>query len=139
MWDKETGLYYDCARHYDPMVFCSEDYNLYRYVQSNPVRWTDPSGLASILPSLPPKKPREGCGDAKTDCIVPDLYPEACKSHDNCYSTPGKTRAQCDNEFWWNMFVESGPSPNVVGPTFYWTAVRIWGGSAYVRAQGAKK
>ena len=147
-WDKETGLYYYRARYYDPMDgrFIQKDpigfmggINLYGYVQNNPVNWTDPSGLASIRPPLPPKKPGDGCGDEKTDCIVPDLYPGACKAHDECYSTPGKTRAQCDNEFWWNMFVESGPSPNVIVPTFYWAAVRTWGGSAFMRAQGAAR
>jgi len=109
------------------------------YTENNPVNWTDPSGLASILPPLLPKKPGDGCGDEQTDCIVPDLYPGACKAHDECYSMPGKTRAQCDNEFWWNMFVESGPSPNVIVPAFYWAAVRTWGGSAFMRAQGAAR
>ncbi len=33
------------------------------------------------------------------------------------------------------MFVESGPWPNVVGPTFYWGFVRAFGGSAYDAAQ----
>ena len=109
------------------------------YVQNNDINWIDPSGLSAFFPRLPPKKPGEGCGDEETDCIVPDLYPDACKAHDNCYSTPGKTRAQCDNEFWWNMFVESGPSPNILGPTFYYGAVRLRGGTAFDRARGAKR
>lgn len=147
-WDKETGLYYYRARYYDPMEgrFISKDpigflggINLYTYVQNNSINWTDPTGLAPKLPTLPPKKPGDGCGDAKTDCLVPDLYPGACKAHDECYSTPGKTKAQCDNEFFWNMVAESGPSPNVFVPAFYWAAVRFWGGSAFVNAQGAAR
>lgn len=54
-WDKETGLYYYRARYYDPMEgrfiqkdplsFAGGDINLYGYVQSNPINYTDPSGL----------------------------------------------------------------------------------------------
>ena len=54
-WDKEIGLYYYRARYYDPMEgrfiskdpigFAGGDVNLYRYVQNNPVNFTDPSGL----------------------------------------------------------------------------------------------
>ncbi|HMN15267.1 MAG TPA: RHS repeat-associated core domain-containing protein [Bellilinea sp.] len=54
-WDKETGLYYYRARYYDsidgrliqkdPAGFVDGP-NLYSYVQSNPVNWTDPTGLS---------------------------------------------------------------------------------------------
>ncbi|MBI5674311.1 MAG: hypothetical protein HZC48_00585 [Nitrospirae bacterium] len=134
-----TGLYYYRARYYSPELqrFISEDpigldggdVNFYAYVGNNPVSWVDPLGL----------KAGDGCGDKKFDCIVPDLYPEACKAHDKCYSTPGKTRAECDNELWWNVLVESGPWPNVIGPTIFWGGVRMWGESAYQRAQGESK
>ena len=52
-WDKETGLYYYRARYYDPMEgrFVRKDpigfeggINLYNYVESNPINYTDPSG-----------------------------------------------------------------------------------------------
>ncbi len=56
-YDKETGLYYLNARHYDPRVarFMQEDtytgdindplsLNLYTYVHNNPLRYTDPTG-----------------------------------------------------------------------------------------------
>jgi hypothetical protein len=138
-------------RKADRSCFISEDpiglaggINQYSYVGNNPLNWVNPMGLAkgdwwdprTYLPEPPPPgPPGSGCGDAKTDCIVPDLYPEACKAHDKCYSTPGKTRAQCDNEFWWNIFNESGPWPNVFGPTVYWTGVRLFGGPAYQRGQ----
>jgi RHS repeat-associated protein len=50
--DPETGLYYYRARYYDPSLgrFLQEDplftLNLYVYVQNNPVKLTDPIGLA---------------------------------------------------------------------------------------------
>lgn len=56
--DAETGLYYNRARYYDAALarFLSEDpsglaagdTNLYRYVENNPLAFTDPSGLAMI-------------------------------------------------------------------------------------------
>ncbi len=55
-FDSETGLYHYRARYYDPMSgrFLSEDpigmaggMNVYRYVDSNPINGTDPSGLWS--------------------------------------------------------------------------------------------
>ena len=55
-FDAESGLYYYRARYYDPATgrflsedplnFAAGDSNLYRYVFSNPVNLTDPSGLA---------------------------------------------------------------------------------------------
>ncbi len=53
-YEPETGEYYYRARYYDPKAgrFLSEDpigfqggdYNLYRYVNNNPIKFTDPSG-----------------------------------------------------------------------------------------------
>lgn len=53
-WDPETGLYYYRARYYDPRIgrFISEDpigflggWNFYAYVENQPTRFSDPSGL----------------------------------------------------------------------------------------------
>ncbi len=66
-WDKETGLYYNDARYYDPMEgrfisrdpigFAGGDVNLFGYVGNNSPNFTDPSGLApkDKLYGLPPE------------------------------------------------------------------------------------
>ena len=53
-WDGETGLYFYRTRYYnpqegrflsrDPIGFAGGDYNLYGYVQNDPVNFTDPNG-----------------------------------------------------------------------------------------------
>jgi len=61
-----TGLYYYRARYYhpgrsrfvseDPILCASGDLNFYAYVRNNPVRFSDPNGLAPGL-VLPPPRP----------------------------------------------------------------------------------
>jgi hypothetical protein len=76
----------------------------------------------------------EGCGSGASEW-VPDLYPEACRIHDQCYSTLDADRATCDNEFFCNAFTESGSSPNVLVPGLYYLGIRLWGEKAFLRAQ----
>jgi RHS repeat-associated protein len=59
-WDRETGLYFNEARYYDPMdgrfvsrdpiSFAGGDVNLFAYVGSDPVNRIDPSGLEFTNP-----------------------------------------------------------------------------------------
>ncbi|RII25980.1 MAG: hypothetical protein CXR30_17610 [Geobacter sp.] len=54
-WDKESHLYFNRARYFDPydgifisrdpLSFAAGDYNLYRYVENNPINWFDPDGF----------------------------------------------------------------------------------------------
>jgi RHS repeat-associated protein len=152
-----TGLYFYRARYYNPVLkrFISSDpigladgLNEYAYVGGNPVSKSDPRGLDN--PRMGPYGPKwksweprpsgppgSGCGDAGSDCVIPDFYPLACAAHDKCYETPGRSRASCDGDFWKDMFVESGPWPNFVGPTFFWMGVRLGGSNAYKNAQSS--
>lgn len=63
-YDAETGLHYNLARHYDPTVgrYIESDpiglasgINTYAYVLNNPLRYTDPLGLA--IDDYPPAPP----------------------------------------------------------------------------------
>ena len=74
-YDAETGMYFYRARYYDPKAgrfvtkdpvgFAGGDVNLYGYVGSNPIMYTDPSGLESYqcrkaLGKLPSNNQRIG-------------------------------------------------------------------------------
>ncbi len=60
--DATSGLYYYCARWYDPgtggyigedpLGFAAGDTNLERYVGNSPVNFTDPSGLTPVVPPV---------------------------------------------------------------------------------------
>src|SRR4030043_2084216 len=54
-YDKESGLYYYNARYYDPHLgtFITPDpamdgLNHYNYCNSNPIKYTDPTGLEDV-------------------------------------------------------------------------------------------
>ena len=131
LYDRDTGLVRFGARDYDPWVgrwtvkdpigFAGGDTSLYNYVDGNPLRYTDPLGLANSgwMPSRskPIPKPTTrpdglpwgaGCGDKGTDCYVPDSigggdFRQACIHHDNCFATPGASYETCNERLGQDM------------------------------------
>jgi len=105
--DRDTNLVRFGVRDYDPTLgrwtakdpidFAGDDNNLYRYVFSDPQNQID---LLGLYPGP--------CGNAN-HTWVPDYpfnfdFTGPCKAHDDCYDCKGgKSKAQCDLEFLWNM------------------------------------
>jgi RHS repeat-associated protein len=99
-FDKETALYYNAARDYDPSTgrYVESDpiglhggINTYAYVKLSPLKFTDFYGLG------PP------CGTGWSEYTTPNNplgYPfrDCCQDHDDCYDDcrPDVTKEQCD-------------------------------------------
>jgi RHS repeat-associated protein len=149
-WDSETGLAQNYMREYmstqgrytqnDPIGLAG-GWNRYSYVAGNPLLLSDPTGLdpwcrdRTLNLNMPaPVGQGGGCGDPNNDKYVPDLFPQACRSHDICYANPGPTRFQCDNEFLRDMYRESRGNTLVTPLTFY-IGVRVGGGDAFDAAR----
>ena len=118
LYDRDTRLVRFGARDYDPETgrwtvkdpirFDGWDSNLYGYVNGNPVRWVDPSGLAATTKPVIPAAVRDyllkSCAQAPESCkiigkkIEIDLgVPEECSKipkdyKSNPYATRGHVR-----------------------------------------------
>ncbi|EOX8477462.1 RHS element core protein [Salmonella enterica subsp. indica] len=106
-WDKETGLYYNRHRYFDPVQgrYITQDpiglrggWNPYQY-PLNPVAEVDPLGQKGMRSDGHPWG--YGCGDESTDRLVPDSlgaanFLPACRNHDICYGTLDSDKATCD-------------------------------------------
>jgi RHS repeat-associated protein len=112
-YDSQTGKW--TAK--DPIDFNGGDSNLYGYVLGNPVGFIDPMGLWND-PLLSGKGvPAAMGGDGKGSSAgqgygpfsgicgakgtkearwIPDVFPNSCKKHDECYSNCSKTKLECD-------------------------------------------
>lgn len=128
-FNQETELHYNWHRYYDSAtgryltpdpIGLSGGLNLYLYVQGNPVNAIDPDGLSPFhwyfernLDAIARnsaknfvKGPFGGvCGQAysiSATWIYDGIFVEACGEHDKCYATCGKTKEQCDSEFYNN-------------------------------------
>ncbi|MEU4968440.1 putative T7SS-secreted protein [Streptomyces smyrnaeus] len=87
-YDPETGLHYNCLRHYDPEAGryltpdprgLAPDPNPAGYVD-NPSHWIDPLGLSPRCPDEEPLKlyraPARGNRAREADGLDPDLHPD---------------------------------------------------------------
>jgi RHS repeat-associated protein len=80
----------------DPRATLSNLNHLYVYANNNPVNLADPYGL---LPGMPWPEFGPVCGSGSSAGFVPDgPFKDACRKHDECYGTCGKTKEQCDLE-----------------------------------------
>ena len=142
-FDSETGLHYNWHRYYDPKIgrYITSDpiglkggLNTYAYVANNPLRWIDPTGLmgfggggsAGSGSKLVPKQPPS----PDTCTIVPDLYPDACRKHDDCYRRACDSKEMCDLDFFYDMLREH-PMYTVYPALLYYGGVWRWGGPYY--------
>lgn len=75
----------------------------------------------------------EYCGTPDTAWLVPELFPESCQKHDNCYENLMMTQEHCDILFMWNMWNEA-PQYVVAIPIFF-AVVALMGKSAYEKAR----
>ena len=103
--------------------------NLYGYVLGDPVNFVDPMGKSPfVIPAIlagiasyvnapdindvattaAPYGPFGGlCGEegSKQATWIPDISPDACKKHDECYSDCSKSQWECD----YNLFLSNVP------------------------------
>jgi RHS repeat-associated protein len=160
-----TGLYYYRARYYDPLLkrFIAEDpiglrggVNVYSYVAGRPISMKDPRGLDN--PGMGPYGPyynfvpswnqpftfsqvlaqrwSELPSNEENWCTwAPDLFPKACRSHDDCYSTAGRCKASCDLDFYMNIMGEANAVEAAYVAPVYYLGVRMFGGDFYQDAQ----
>jgi hypothetical protein len=122
-----------------PVSFAEGEQNRYFFVNNRPTFFIDREGLA---PS---------CGTGLSLYLAPDEYwafniSVPCDNHDNCYSTCGKSKSQCDlglfNDIqsvcdqlpWYNPFVIA--ECRNVG-IIYYGAVHFGGNQPYQDAQKA--
>ena len=116
-FDEETELHYNYFRSYDPKTgrYIQSDpigldggLNTYGYVGGNPLLFIDQYGLMIGGRGFAsgfrfPNSFGPHCGSGANAAFIYDGgFTEACKAHDICYSTCGKSKLQCDQEFYAN-------------------------------------
>ncbi len=164
-YDQETGLHYNYMRDYSPeigrylqsdLIGLAGGLNTYLYAL-NPLTQIDPFGLMGQAPGgVGPRPPGQGlgfdditgpfgpvCGTGAGAYFIPDGYftadfQTACQAHDDCYSTCGIAKGDCDAKFVKDLRRACGSGFNftcVFIAQFYFSIVRDFGGDPYRRAQ----
>ena len=88
--------------------------------------WGPLQGSAGSGSKLVPKQPPS----PDTCTIVPDLYPDACRKHDDCYRRACDSKEVCDSDFFYDMLREH-PMYTVYPALLYYGGVWRWGGPYY--------
>jgi RHS repeat-associated protein len=161
-WDEDIQLWYNWHRFYDASTgrylavdpLQNRETSPYQYSNGDPVSLVDPTGLApegairftSMIQKEFPPNPNLtnrsdglpqgfGCGDARTDIVVMDLFPKACEAHDACYA------AQCGRKFCDRQFLDDMRKERpdkYISSRFFYLSVRAFGQAAYENARRPK-
>lgn len=101
----------------------------------------DKHSAASARAALAP--PKDWCGSKGTEWVPEGLrgtnWADACKTHDECYGTPGANKYLCDFGLQQDISLDcaaqgGGPACQLVAGAYY-QAVQWFGGTAYENAQ----
>jgi len=96
----------------------------YEFLDGNPVSGLDAMGLQC------------GPGDGVLEGLVPDIFPAACQTHDNCYATFGASKVDCDRGLYNDAAQSCGTNPACLEAAgVFADAVSQLGDSAYKEAQ----
>jgi RHS repeat-associated protein len=122
----------------DPIRFSGGDSNLFRYCENNPVRWSDPSGLATNDPN-PGKgttKKKENAASGGTDTMQYGVSPGAPMSTQGWWSSPSGLLTNVPGGQLNAAGTPQGGRDNAGAVGFSYGAYRSWFGTPFIDSEG---